>query len=373
MSARASLRVLVADDDLVDQMAFARLVRAAALPLQCTWADSVAEARQALEGERFDAAVLDYWLGDGSALELLPALKGVPTLVVAGAADPAVVREIRESGVVEFLVKDIGPEYERRLTAALRAALQLPEVGPAPAEAAAPEEPATELSAAGPDAEQARRELYEFAHIISHDLKAPLRGIVTLVEMLCEEHGGALGEDGQSRLAMLRRRADRLVALVDRVHEYAVLGRGLRLRRVDLAALMPEVIRDLSPPAGVEVGIAGALPVVRGDRDRLATLFGHLLGNAVKFLDKARGEVQVRAARQDSGWRISVADNGPGIPAEFFDSIFRPCKTLQTQDAIEGSGMGLAVAKKIAELHGGRIWVESEVGTGSIFHVALPD
>jgi len=101
-------QVLVADDDLVDQMAFARLVRSAALPIQCTWADSVAEAKEALGAGNFDAAVLDYWLGDGSALDLLPDLRTVPTLIVAGTSDPGIAAEVRQAGAVDFLGKRYG-------------------------------------------------------------------------------------------------------------------------------------------------------------------------------------------------------------------------------------------------------------------------
>jgi signal transduction histidine kinase len=363
-------RVLVADDDLVDQMAFARLVRSAALPIQCTWADSVAEAKEALGAGTFDAAVLDYWLGDGCALDLLPELGGVPTLIVAGTEDPDIVAGLREAGVVEFLVKDVGPEYDRRLVRALHAALRLPAAsGPeAPQAPPAPAQPppAAEASAA------ARKELYEFAYLVSHDLKAPLRGMVTLADLICAEQAPVLGDAGRDRLAMLKRRGERLIALIDRVHEYAVLSRDLRPGRVDLAELLGEVIRGLAPRTGVEVAVDGRLPVVRGDRDRLGKLFEHLLGNAVKFLDKPNGDVRVRASREATGWRVSVSDNGPGIEARFLETIFQPTKTLQTQEEVEGSGMGLTVARKIAELHGGRLWVESVVGRGSTFHVTLP-
>lgn len=365
-------QVLVADDDLVDQMAFARLVRSAALPIQCTWADSVAEAKEALGAGNFDAAVLDYWLGDGSALDLLPDLRTVPTLIVAGTADPGILAQVRQAGAFDFLVKDVGPEYDRRLIHALQAVLKLPPTASLPDERRTPAAPVQPRPASEVSADAARRELYEFAYLVSHDLKAPLRGVITLTELLCAEHGPALGAGGQDRLAMLRRRAERIIALVDRVHEYAVLTRDLRPGPVDLADVVPEVMRSLAAPAGVQIAVEGRLPVVWGDRDRLLKLFEHLLSNAVKFLDKPPGEVRVRASREAADWRISVADNGPGIEARFFETIFQPCKTLQTQETMEGSGMGLTLARKIAELHGGRLWVESEVGRGSTFHVTLP-
>jgi signal transduction histidine kinase len=161
------------------------------------------------------------------------------------------------------------------------------------------------------------------------------------------------------------------VGLIERVREYAMLGRDLQWQPVDLEALAAEVIRTLAPPAGVEIVVEGPLPTVRGDRDRLATAFGHLLGNAVKFMDKPGGKVRVTAERVHGGWQLSVTDNGPGIEAQFLEAIFKPGKTLAPQDEVEGSGMGLALARKIVELHGGRIWAESTVGQGTTLRFTL--
>jgi signal transduction histidine kinase len=365
------LRVLVADDDIVDQMAFARLVRSAGLPIDCVWADCVAEAQKAIASHTLAGAVLDYWLGDGSALDLLPELKGVPTLVVAGSADPAIVRQLQEAGVTAFLEKDAGPEYEELLTAALRKAIGLPEPHQAPPPAARPRDAAPQ-AAPQPDAEAARRELYEFANIVAHDLKAPARGMLTLVEMLFEEHGDALGERGRTCLQLLQRRADRLIALIERMREYALLSRELAREPVDLQGVAAEVIGRVAASGTVRIVVQRPLPTVRGDRGRLALVFEHLLGNAVKFMNHGRGEVRVEAGPVPEGWQISVTDNGPGIEPEFLDVIFRPCKTLAPQDAIEGSGMGLAIAKKIVHLHGGRMWAESQGSQGSTFHFTLP-
>jgi signal transduction histidine kinase len=367
------LRVLVADDDIVDQMAFARLVRSADLPIECIWADCVAEAQQAIASHALAGAVVDYWLGDGSALDLLPALQGVPTLVVAGSADPAVVRELQRAGAVAFLEKDTGPEYETQLTAALTKTLGLPQPSGTPAAPTSASARTPVLHPAPPpDAEAARCELHEFVNVVAHDLKAPARGILTLVEMLFEEHGETLGERGRTSLQLLRRRADRLIALVDRIREYALLSREPAWAPVDLHALALEVIGRVGASGAVRIVVEDRLPTVRGDRTRLALVFEHVLGNAVKFMQQGQGEVRVRAARGDAGWQLSVSDNGPGIEPEFLDVIFRPCKTLAPQDSIEGSGMGLAIARKVVQLHGGRIWAESQGSRGSTFHFTLP-
>jgi signal transduction histidine kinase len=196
--------------------------------------------------------------------------------------------------------------------------------------------------------------------------------MITLVEMICEEHGGVLGERGRNSLELLRRRADRLIALVERVREYALLGRDLEWQTLELDGLVAEAIARLAPPATVRIEVARPLPSVRADRERLRMAFEHLLGNAIKFMDKPRGVIRVAAASLPDGWEVSIADNGPGIEAEFLGAVFKPGKTLAPQDVVEGSGMGLTLAKKAVELHGGRIWLESKPGEGTTVHFTLP-
>jgi signal transduction histidine kinase len=112
---------------------------------------------------------------------------------------------------------------------------------------------------------------------------------------------------------------------------------------------------------------------VVGDPTRLGQVFQNLIGNAVKFSDKPRGEVKIGALREDGFWRLYVRDNGPGIDARHHERIFKIFQTLQTKDGFENSGVGLAIVRRIVESWGGKIWVESEVGRGSTFSFTLPD
>ena len=214
-------------------------------------------------------------------------------------------------------------------------------------------------------------ELYEFARIVAHDLKAPLRGIASLVEAFEEMRAGHRQAD-PALAALLTRRVQRLLALLDRVQEYALLGREMAVRqRVDTARLVEEAVRELAPPPQLVVTVE-PLPAVDADPERLKLLFVHLLQNAVKFRARPEGAIRVFGGETAEGWRLSVQDDGLGIEAEFLETVFLPGKTLVPQDAVEGSGMGLALARKIVALHGGRIWAESEVGRGTTVHLTLP-
>jgi signal transduction histidine kinase len=136
--------------------------------------------------------------------------------------------------------------------------------------------------------------------------------------------------------------------------------------------LLEEVIDLLHPPPHLRVTIETALPTVRAERTRLAQVFQNLLSNAIKYLDKPEGEIRIVCADEGESWRFSVADNGPGIEPRHHERVFLLFQTLQSRDRVESTGVGLALVKKIVELYGGRVWVESAPGRGSTFFFTLP-
>ena len=161
--------------------------------------------------------------------------------------------------------------------------------------------------------------------------------------------------------------------LIDGILQYSRVGRLKETRvAVDLNALVREVIDLLQPPEHIAVHIDNTLPTVVAERTRLQQLFQNLLGNAIKYLDKPRGEIHIGCTAENGAWRFHVSDNGPGIEARHFDRIFQLFQTLTPRDRVESTGVGLALVKKIVEMYGGRIWVESTVGQGSTFHFTLP-
>jgi signal transduction histidine kinase len=216
-------------------------------------------------------------------------------------------------------------------------------------------------------------ELSHFAYIISHDLKAPLRGIKLLAEWLCADYGDKLGDEGKEQMLLLQSRVDRMHNLIDGVLQYSRVGRVREdMVEVNFNELMPVIVDMIAPPDHIRVTVDPGLPTIQGEKTRLTQLFQNLLSNAVKFMDKPQGEIRVGCVEEGDFWKFHVADNGPGIEEKHFERIFRIFQTLAPKDEYESTGVGLSLVKKIVEMYGGRVWVESEVGKGSTFLFTLP-
>ena len=216
-------------------------------------------------------------------------------------------------------------------------------------------------------------ELTHFAYIVSHDLKAPLRGIKLIAEWLCADYGDRLGDEGRKQLDLLQNRVDRMHNLIEGVLQYSRVGRiKENWTSVDLNRLLPDIVDAIAPPDHVEIVVEGSLPVIECERTRITHVFQNLLTNAVKYMDKPHGRVEVACVERDDAWQFSVCDNGPGIEEKHFERIFRIFQTLAPRDEFESTGIGLALVKKIVEMYGGGVWVESEVGRGSTFSFTFP-
>lgn len=216
-------------------------------------------------------------------------------------------------------------------------------------------------------------ELRHFAYVVSHDLKAPLRGIKLLTEWLCTDYSDRLGDDAQENLALLQNRVRRMYNLIEGVLQYSRVGRIYENHtRVNLNAVLTSIIDTIAPPDHIAITVEGTLPTIECEKTRIVQVFQNLLTNAVKYMDKADGRIVV--AHQDAGdaWQFSVSDNGPGIEACHFERVFKIFQTLTSRDEFESTGVGLTLVKKIVELYGGEIWIESELGQGATFHFTLP-
>lgn len=220
---------------------------------------------------------------------------------------------------------------------------------------------------------RANEELSNFAYVVSHDLKAPLRAIGSLADWLSSDYGDRLDAEGREHMRLLISRVHRMGSLIDGILQYSRVGReGGTLRRVDLNLVVADVVDLLGPPSTIAVAIAPALPVLWTEPTRIRQVFHNLVSNAIKYMDKADGRIAVACEDDGMFWRFSVADNGPGIESRHFERIFQLFQTLAPRDRVESTGVGLALVKKIVELLGGRVWVQSTVGTGTIFHFTLP-
>lgn len=219
----------------------------------------------------------------------------------------------------------------------------------------------------------ANEELTNFAYVVSHDLKAPLRGIASLADWLSQDYADKFDEEGKEHMRLLIRRVHRMSALIDGILEYSRAGRIKETSTVlDLNALLREVIDLLAPPSHIEIEVAGPLPTLLADKTRIQQVFQNLLSNSIKYMDKPVGRVRVECVNQDDVLRFSVSDNGPGIEQRHFERIFQLFQTLTPRDQFESTGVGLALVKKIVEMYGGHAWLESEVGAGSTFFFTLP-
>jgi len=219
------------------------------------------------------------------------------------------------------------------------------------------------------------RELEQFAYIVSHDLQEPLRMVSGYLALLKKRHHQALDAKGRDFISQAVDGAERMHALINGLLAYSRVGRAEAPQEpVAAHTALTEAIANLRPQlseAGAEVTY-DALPVVLGDRMQLVQLFQNLVGNAVKYRGPAAPQVHITAARDGEHWRISVRDNGIGIDPAHHERIFEVFQRLHTRSEYPGTGIGLAICKKIVERHGGRLWVESMKGAGSSFAFTLP-
>ena len=221
--------------------------------------------------------------------------------------------------------------------------------------------------------EEINQELTDFAYVVSHDLKAPLRGISQLSAWIVEDYSAALDAEGQELLHLLIDRAKHMHALIDGILEYSRVGRLSEEKRcVDLKLLVTELIEDLPVRTQIQITVTDDLPIVTGHRTRLRQVFQNLVENAIKYMDKEVGRIAIGCVEAGEQWHFSVADNGPGIAEKYFEKVFQIFETLAPRDQTGSTGVGLALVKKIVEDWGGKIWLESTVGEGSTFHFTLP-
>ncbi|ARJ64400.1 PAS domain-containing sensor histidine kinase [Magnetospirillum sp. ME-1] len=226
------------------------------------------------------------------------------------------------------------------------------------------------------DLDKSNRELEQFAYVASHDLREPLRMITSYLGLIQRRYEAALDEDGRQFLDFARDGATRMDRMVLDMLEFSRVGRVRDpLTRVDLAEVIAIAARNLELPiqeSGATLSVPQGLPAVTGSAGELIRLFQNLIGNAVKYRHPDRPPaVAVWVERHRDGWVCTVADNGIGIAPEYFDRIFDIFQRLHARSEYEGTGIGLALCRKIVEHHGGRIWVESEPGQGSRFRFTL--
>jgi PAS domain S-box-containing protein len=226
------------------------------------------------------------------------------------------------------------------------------------------------------DLERSNAELEEFAYVAAHELLEPLRTIASYAQLLAERYQGKLDENADKYIQLTVGGAKRMQTLIMDLLAFSRIGSRERpFQPTQSAAVARQVIERLRPRIEeTQADIAvGSLPVVNADETQLGQLLQNLIGNALKFRSKRPPRIRLKASARDGEWLFSVADNGIGIDQQFADRIFQMFQRLHERGKYEGNGIGLAVAKRIVKRHGGRIWFESELGTGTTFYFTLPD
>ncbi len=209
----------------------------------------------------------------------------------------------------------------------------------------------------------------------SHDLQEPLRTVASYVQLLERRYRDVLGQDGREFIGYAVDGVQRMRGLIDDLLAFSRLGSQAPVfERIDMQELLDAVcerMRAAIDESGAQVS-GEALPAVRGDASQLERLLTNLIGNGLKFRTSAPPRVDVSARRTGRYYTFTVADNGIGIDPQYAERIFVIFQRLHLREEFPGTGMGLAICKKIVERHGGRIWVESAPGAGARFHFTLP-
>jgi PAS domain S-box-containing protein len=223
---------------------------------------------------------------------------------------------------------------------------------------------------------ESNRELEQFAYVASHDLQEPLRMVTSYLQLLQRRYAGQLDEKADRFIEYAVDGSARMKRLINDLLAYSRVGtRTTPFEAVNLGAALKMALRNLEfaiEDAGAVITRPDNLPVVQGDAGQLEQLFQNLLSNALKFSSDAAPQVNIALDRQDDHWVISISDNGIGIAPEHTERIFAIFQRLHSIDEYEGTGIGLAVCKKIVERHHGSIWVESTPGEGTTFFFSLP-
>ncbi|UTF54028.1 sensor histidine kinase [Natronosalvus rutilus] len=223
--------------------------------------------------------------------------------------------------------------------------------------------------------EESNRALEQFAYAASHDLQEPLRMVSSYLQLIERRYGDDLDEDGEEFLEYAVDGAERMHRMIKALLEYSrVDTESGSFEPVDLETVVENVRSDLRMKIGesqAEVSV-DPLPMVRGDAEQLRQLFQNLLSNALEYTDEESPTIRIAAEADGERCQVSVTDDGLGISPENQDRIFDVFERLHTRDEHPGTGIGLALCKRIVDRHDGRIWVESEPGEGSTFTFTLP-
>jgi signal transduction histidine kinase len=357
------LRALLVEDEQADvELALAEL-RRGGLEANGDVAQTAEEFTELVRKNSYDVILADYKLPNWNGLESVEVLRreglDIPVILVSGALGELTAVECIKQGAADYVLKD----HLARLPESVRRAMREKKLR-------------EDHRQSQEELARSNRDLEQFAYVASHDLQEPLRMVATYTQLLAERYQGKLDADADKYIHYAVDGALRMQKLVQDLLAFSRVGRqGQARESTDCNAVLQAALKNLE--AAIQESKARVqhdqLPVVIADSSQLAQVFQNLIGNAIKFRGSEPPLIRVSAKAKVKEWVFSVADNGIGIAAEHADSVFVIFRRLHARAEYPGNGIGLSICKKIIEQHGGRIWVESEVGHGSVFQFSLPN
>ncbi|WP_040280362.1 sensor histidine kinase [Psychroserpens damuponensis] len=217
--------------------------------------------------------------------------------------------------------------------------------------------------------EHQNQELSDYAHMVSHDLKSPLRSIETLTTWLGEDYKDSFDDNGNNTLNLIKSNVEKMDGLITGILEYSTIGKSkIESYNVDLNNLLDNILNIIHIPDHVSIKRSN-LPTVSGDKYRLQQLFQNLISNGIKYNDKEAGEIEIGVTEKGEFWEFYIKDNGIGIEEVYFEKIFKTFEKLE--NTVDSTGIGLSIVKKIVDLYGGEIWLTSKVNQGTVFYFTL--
>ncbi len=213
-------------------------------------------------------------------------------------------------------------------------------------------------------------ELNDFAHVVSHDLKSPLRSMNALISWMQEDYATFLKEVEDTHFEMLIKKIDKMDHLINGILKYAGVDKvEKQIKNINLNSILENILETIFIPSHIEIIVKKELPIVKGDKFRLQQLFQNIISNAIKYIDKENGSVEVDVVSDGLYWKFSIKDNGIGINKKYFKKIFKVFQVLEEGE--DSTGVGLSIVKKIIDFYNGQIWVESEEHKGTTFYFTL--
>lgn len=222
------------------------------------------------------------------------------------------------------------------------------------------------------DLEKTNNQLDQFAYIVSHDLKAPLRAISSISNWIEEDLGNNINDETKDNFLQLKARVQRMENLIEGILNYSKASKTSSVSKVNINDIVNEVFNSINTRENVKIDCNISIADFQTEKIKLEQIFSNLISNAIKYNDKEGCEIFVQAIELEDTFQFSIRDNGPGIDKKYHQKIFEIFQTLQSRDSIESTGIGLSIVKKIVEEKGGKIWVESNIGQGANFVFTWP-